>query len=108
MAFRLKALPWVAVRPLGDDVAPGTRVKVTGDPDWHSPWPSEPTGRIAENFDVPLAVHDLSDRAHLPDRYRHLMRSFMVRFDEPAQDFEERGPYYMAEIWETYLRLLDD
>ena len=95
------------MRLLDDDVAAGTRVKVVGDPDWYSPWPSEPTGRIAENFDVPFAVRDLSDWAHLPESYRRPMRSFMVRFDEPAQDAEEGGPYYMAEIWEVYLRVLD-
>jgi hypothetical protein len=98
-----------AMRPLGDDVAAGTRVKVLRDPDWDGPWPSEPSGTIADNFDIPFAVIDLADRTDIsvPDEDRRTMRTFMVRFDEPAQDSEEGGPYYMAEVWEKYLRLLD-
>jgi hypothetical protein len=82
---------------------------VVRDPDSGGPWPSEPTGRIAYNFDVPFGVIDLAERRdiNVPDADPVLMGMFMVRFDEPAQDLDEDGPYYMAEIWEKYLRLLD-
>lgn len=97
------------VKFLGDDIAPGTRVKVVRDPDWDGPWPSEPTGTIDPGWDIPFSVIDLATRPDIdvPDSDRHPMRTFMVRFDEPAHDTSEDGPYYMAEVWEKYLRLVD-
>jgi hypothetical protein len=44
---------------------------------------------------------------NVPDSDRHPMRTFMVRFDEPAHDTSEDGPYQVAEVWEKYLRLLE-
>jgi hypothetical protein len=96
----------VCVRFLGDDVAPGMRVKVVRDPDWDGPWPSEPTGTIDAGWDIPFKVIDLANRPdiNVPDSDRRPMRTFMVRFDEPAQDTSGDGPYYLAEVWEKYLR----
>jgi hypothetical protein len=95
------------VKFLGDHVVPGTRVKVVRDPDW--PWPSEPTGTIEPGWDIPFSVIDLAKRPDIavPDSDRYPMRTFMVRFDEPSYDTSEDGPYYMAEVWEKYLRLVD-
>lgn len=99
------------MRPLGEDVTPGTRVKVVCDPEWLGPWPSEPTGAIAENFRIPFAVIDLAEPhppdVRIADTDPRLMRTFVVRFDEPAHDTSSDGPYRVAEIWEKYLRLLD-
>jgi hypothetical protein len=84
-------------------------VKVVRDPDWDGPWPSEPTGTIDPGWEVPLKVIDLAERPdiNVPDSDRHPMRVFMVRFDAPAHDASDDGPYYMAEVWEKYLRLID-
>jgi len=94
---------------LGESIAPGTRVKVVRDPDYEGPWPSEPTGRIEPGWDIPLKVIDLANRPEIKvvDSDRHTMRTFMVRFDEPADDMSDDGPYYMAEIWEKHLRVLE-
>lgn len=91
---------------LGEQVAAGTRVRVVRDPEWDGPWPSEPTGEIAEGFDVPFGVIDLSQRRdiNVPDSDRCIMRTFMVRFDEPAEDGSGLGPYLIAKVWEKYLR----
>ena len=53
------------VKFLGDDVAPGTRVKVVRDPDWDGPWPSEPTGTIDPEWDIPFSVIDLAKRTDI-------------------------------------------
>jgi hypothetical protein len=92
---------------LGEHVTAGARVRVVRDPDWDGPWPSEPTGVIAEGFKIPFKVIDLAQRLdiNVPDGDRGTMRTFMVRFDEPAEDGSGHGPYYMAEVWEKYLRL---
>jgi len=97
------------VELLGDDVAPGTRVKVVRDAAWDGPWPSEPTGVIDPGWDIPFKVIDLAERPdiNVPDSDRHPMRTFMVRFDEPAHDTSEAGPYQVAEVWEKYLRLVE-
>lgn len=94
--------------PLPEHVTPGTRVKVIRDPGWDGPWPTEPTGTIDPGWDIPFSVIDLAQMPdiNVPDSDRHRMRTFMVRFDEPATDTSEDGPYYMAEVWEKYLRLL--
>ena len=97
------------MRYLGNHVAAGTRVRVVRDPSWDGPWPSEPTGQIADNFPIPFSEIDLARRPdiNVPDEDRGIMRSFMVRFDEPAEDGSGHGPYYMAEVWEKYLRLAE-
>src|SRR5690349_4787306 len=97
------------VEPLGDDVAPGTPVKVVRDPHWNGPWPSEPTGVIDSGWDIPFKVIDLAERPdiNVPDSNRQPMRVFMVRFDEPAHDTSDDGPYQVAEVWEKYLRLVE-
>jgi hypothetical protein len=86
-------------------------VKVVRDPEWNGPWPSEPTGAIAEDFRIPFSFVDLREPqppdARVADTDPPLMRTFMVRFDEPAHDTSTDGPYHMAEVWEKYLREMD-
>lgn len=98
------------MRRLGNRVSPGTRVKVVRDPDWDGPWPTEPTGVIADGFEAPLDVIDLARErdVNVPETDRVMMRTFMVRFDEPVRDGDGCGPYYMAEVWEKHLRLLNE
>jgi len=90
---------------LGDDVEPGTRVKVVRDPDWAGPWRQEFVGTI-EGPAVPVRVINLAEmpEVNVPDADRGPMREFFVRFDEPQQDCDGTGPYYAAVIWEKYLR----
>lgn len=49
----------MTVRPLGDDVQPGARVKVVKDSRWEGSWPDEPTGIIDPDADFPVRVIDL-------------------------------------------------
>lgn len=97
------------MKMLGDNVRPGTRVKVVRDPDWPGPWPSEPTGVIDPYANAPVRVIDLATmpEVNVPDSDRGPMREFLVRFDEPQRDNDNAGPYSEAVIWEKYLRLPD-
>lgn len=96
------------MRYLGERVGAGRRVRVVRDPRLNGPWPSEPTGRIADGFSAPFQELDLAQHPDIdvPDEDRHAMRTFMVRFDQPAEDGSGHGPYYMAEVWEKHLRPL--
>jgi hypothetical protein len=97
------------VKALGNDVQPGTRVKVIKDSRWNGPWPTEPTGVIDLAADAPVRVIDLATmpEVNVPDSDRGPMREFLVRFDEPQCDGDGAGPYYAAVIWEKHLRLVD-
>jgi len=99
----------MTVQPLGDDVRPGARVKVVKDSRWEGPWPSQPTGIIDPDADIPINVIDLAamPEVNVPDADRGPMREFLVRFDEPQLDGDGAGPYYAAVIWEKYLRLVE-
>ena len=100
------AQPNIPRRFLGEDVQPGTRVRVVQDPDWDGPWKREFLGTV-EGPAVPVNVLDLAamPEVNVPDSDRGPMREFFVRFDEPQQDCDELGPYRSAVIWEKYLRL---
>ncbi len=78
------------------------------DPGSNGPWPSEPVGRIADGFPAPFQVIDLAQRPDIevPEEDRREMRTFMVRFDQPAEDGSGDGPHYLAEVWEKHLRPL--
>lgn len=84
--------------------APGSRVKIVRDPEWNASWPAEPEGLMEPGCDCPARVVDLSAHSFKGDgEDRGLMRTFMVRFATPRNDGENKGPYYMAEIWKKYL-----
>lgn len=99
----------MTVRPRGDNVRPGVRIKVVRDPDWEGPWPSEPTGIIDPDADVPVRVIDLvtMPEVNVADADRGPMREFLVRFDQPQRDGDGAGPYASAVLWEKYLRLVE-
>jgi hypothetical protein len=90
-------------RHLGDDVAPGMRVKVVQDPDWSGPWRQDFLGTIV-GPNVPFRVIDLAamPEVNVPVSDLGPMREFDVRFDEPQQDCDGLGPYRGAVIWEKY------
>jgi len=98
-----------AVRGLGDDIAPGVRVKVVRDPGWNGRWPAEPEGVIHPDADCRVRVIDLPEmpEVQVDAEDRRAMSEFMVLFDEPQIDGDGAGPYYAAVIWEKYLRLAD-
>ncbi len=75
----------------------GARVRVIKDPQWDGPWPSEPTGTIemVKADQLFLCV----------DTDWGTVREYFVRFDSPARDCDDQGPYYAAVIWQQYLRV---
>jgi hypothetical protein len=90
-------------------LSPGYRVKVVLDPDWEGPWPAQPLGVIEPIMGEPYRTIDLRDRTvNVPSSDRHLMREYLVQFDEPQRDTDGDGPYSSAVIWEKYLRPLDE
>lgn len=50
--------------------------------------------RSIRGGDIPFSVIDLAKRPDIdvPDSDRHPMRTFLVRFDEPAHDTSEDAP----------------
>ncbi|MHB1570651.1 MAG: hypothetical protein ACYC0H_15805 [Solirubrobacteraceae bacterium] len=93
---------------LGDDVTPGTRVRVIQDPEWPGPWEQEFAGTVV-GLRVPVRVIDLTamPEVNVPDADRGPMREFHVQFDQPQRDSDGHGPYKAAVIWEKYLRRVD-